>query len=472
MRKIRAVCALLCILFAAGVIGCVGRTEEIPPLQETGFEVPRPITSPVEFDATLYFVDESNGDLVGEEHSLTYGNGISKIQSALIALGSAPTGDGRISAVADGLRLNKVIPLDGVCNVYYIGEHAATEEEWLKLRTAAASTVFSVDSGLEAVNVYLNGKEPGYGGEALGTIRNSPKLSNILKSAFEFQSNATLYYADYSSGDAMLIASNYTLDISRGMKADDYVRLIFEALKSAPDGDTGLYAPIPQSVAFEKASVKRDANDEYVIELTLIDQGVKDIDHEIICSALTLSITGYIPNISGVRVYIRDGGVLESLPENGSYTTENFDSLIGRRIHLVYTEENESVMHKRTRPVYYALVDDYMHSLELLIGIISLSNSDFERFRPSDLRAIYISGSSAVVDWQYGFSDKLNSMLNSETVESERKIQLFIYSIINTLCEIPGVNLVWMTEAGDRMGSIGNLYLGNAFMKNPGLVSQ
>ena len=69
------------------------------------------------------------------------------------------------------------------------------------------------------------------------------------------------------------------------------------------------------------------------------------------------------------------------------------------------------------------------------------------------------------MDWQYGFSDKLNSMLNSETVESERKIQLFIYSIINTLCEIPGVNLVWMTEAGDRMGSIGNLYLGNAFMK-------
>ena len=89
----------------------------------------------------------------------------------------------------------------------------------------------------------------------------------------------------------MLIASNYTLDISRGMKADDYARLIFEALKSAPDGDTGLYAPIPQSVAFEKASVKRDANDEYVIELTLIDQGAKDIDHEIICSALTLSIT-------------------------------------------------------------------------------------------------------------------------------------------------------------------------------------
>lgn len=472
MRKIRAICALLCILFAAGVIGCRKRTEEIPPLQETSFEVPMPVASPVEFDATLYFVDESNGDLVGEEHSLAYGNGISKIESALMGLNSPPNGDGRISAVADGLSLNKVVLLDGVCNVYYIGEHAATEEEWLKLRAAAASTVFSVDSGLEAVNVYLNGKEPGYGGEALGTIRTPPKLSNILKSAYEFQSNSTLYYADYSSGDAMLIASSYTLETSRGMKAEDYARLIFEALKSAPDGSIGLYAPVPQSVTFEKASVKRDANDEYVIELTLIDQGINDIDPEIICSALTLSIAGYIPNISGVKVCIRDEGVPEYLPENGNYTTENFDSLIGCRITLVYTEENAPVMHRRTRSVYYAHADDYRHSLELLIGVVSLSNSDFERFRPSDLRAIYISGSCAVVDWQYGFSDKLNSMFNSESVESERKIQLFIYSIINTLCEIPGVNRVWMTEAGDRMGSIGNLYLGNAFIKNPGLVSQ
>ncbi len=270
----------------------------------------------------------------------------------------------------------------------------------------------------------------------------------------------------------MLIASNYTLDISREMKADDYARLIIDALKSAPNGDTGLYAPIPQSVAFEKASIKGIEGDEYIMELTLINQGSKDIDHEIICSALTLSIIGYIPNISGVKVYISDNGALESLPENGNYAAENFDGLIGHRIPLVYTEENASVMHRHTRSVYYTLADDYRHSLELLIGIISMSNSEFERFRPSDLRAIYISGSCAVVDWQYGFSDKLNSMLNSESVDSERKIQLFIYSVVNTLCEIPGVNRVWMTEAGDRMGNIGNLYLGNAFIKNPGLVSQ
>ncbi len=472
MRKIRAVCAMLCIFFVSGIIGCGRSAEEVPPLQETGFELPKPITSPIEFDATLYFVDENSGDLVGEKHSLTYGNGVSKIESALIGLASEPVEDGRITTVADAMELDKVVLLDGVCNVYYIGEYSVTEEEWLKLRTAAASTVFSADSRIEAVNVYLNGKEPGCGGEALGAIRNPPKLSNILKSAFEFQSNATLYYADYSSGDAMLIASNYTLDISREMKADDYARLIIDALKSAPNGDTGLYAPIPQSVAFEKASIKGIEGDEYIMELTLINQGSKDIDHEIICSALTLSIIGYIPNISGVKVYISDNGALESLPENGNYAAENFDGLIGHRIPLVYTEENASVMHRHTRSVYYTLADDYRHSLELLIGIISMSNSEFERFRPSDLRAIYISGSCAVVDWQYGFSDKLNSMLNSESVDSERKIQLFIYSVVNTLCEIPGVNRVWMTEAGDRMGNIGNLYLGNAFIKNPGLVSQ
>ncbi len=472
MRKISVFCVLLCILLAAGGIGCVRRAEEVPPLQETGFELPMPITAPVGFDVTLYFVDENSGDLVGEEHSLTYGNGVSKFESALNGLASEPTEDGRITIVADGMKLDRVILLDGVCNVYYIGEHTATEEEWLKLRAAVASTVFSVDSGIEAVNVYLNGKEPGCEGEALGAIKKPPKLSNILKSAFEFQSNATLYYADYSSGATMLIASNYTLDTSRRMKADDYARLIIEALKSDPNGNTGLYAPIPQSVAFEKASIKGIANDEYIMELTLINQGSKDIDYEIICSALTLSITGYIPNISGVRVYIRDNGALESLPENGSYTAENFDGLIGRRIRLVYTEDNASVMHKHTRSVHYTLADDYRRLLELLIGIISTSNSDFEILRPSDLRAIYISGGCAVVDWQYGLSDKLNSMLDSEAVDSERRIQLFIYSVVNTLCEIPGVNHVWMTEAGDRMGNIGNLYLGNAFIKNPGLVSQ
>ncbi len=168
MRKIRAVCAMLCIFFVSGIIGCGRSAEEVPPLQETGFELPKPITSPIEFDATLYFVDENSGDLVGEKHSLTYGNGVSKIESALIGLASEPVEDGRITTVADAMELDKVVLLDGVCNVYYIGEYSVTEEEWLKLRTAAASTVFSADSRIEAVNVYLNGKEQVVGAKHWG----------------------------------------------------------------------------------------------------------------------------------------------------------------------------------------------------------------------------------------------------------------------------------------------------------------
>ena len=47
---------------------------------------------------------------------------------------------------------------------------------------------------------------------------------------------------------------------------------------------------------------------------------------------------------------------------------------------------------------------------------------------------------------------------------------MFIYSVVNTLTELEGVSRVWMLEDGKKLGSVDEIYLGNALMRNPGIL--
>lgn len=55
-------------------------------------------------------------------------------------------------------------------------------------------------------------------------------------------------------------------------------------------------------------------------------------------------------------------------------------------------------------------------------------------------------------------------------VPADRREQLFIYSVVNALTEIQGIYRVWMLEDGNKLGTVGALYLGNALLRNPGIM--
>ncbi len=49
---------------------------------------------------------------------------------------------------------------------------------------------------------------------------------------------------------------------------------------------------------------------------------------------------------------------------------------------------------------------------------------------------------------------------------------LFVYSVIDTLTELPGIQWVWMLENGEKLGAVGDVYLGNALLRNPGILEE
>ena len=68
--------------------------------------------------------------------------------------------------------------------------------------------------------------------------------------------------------------------------------------------------------------------------------------------------------------------------------------------------------------------------------------------------------------------DTLEQLAKTERVYAPgaQPERLFIYGVVNTLTEMPGVNRVWMLENGQKLGMIGDMYLGNALLRNPGIL--
>ena len=76
------------------------------------------------------------------------------------------------------------------------------------------------------------------------------------------------------------------------------------------------------------------------------------------------------------------------------------------------------------------------------------------------------------MNWKAGFTEKLQALLEYADFEvpANRREQLFIYSVVNAITEIQGIHRVWMLEDGNKLGAVGELYLGNALLRNPGIM--
>ena len=93
-------------------------------------------------------------------------------------------------------------------------------------------------------------------------------------------------------------------------------------------------------------------------------------------------------------------------------------------------------------------------------------------FTADDIQSVYVIGDLAVLNWQRGFAEKLTALMEAEdfNLPKERRERLFIYSVVNAISEIPGIQRVWMLEDGKKLGAVKDIYLGNALMRNPGIM--
>ena len=511
---------VLALVLAMG--GCTSKGETVPPM-EVSQDMPPTLEEGVaregSFEAKLYFLSEDELRLVPETRQITYTGNISRAQAVIEALTQGPSSDVLRPCLSGNYTLERVELSSDACNVYLLSSSLPTFAEWLAARAAVAATIYDAE-GIGSVNLYLNGVEPGYGGRPLGALAPiSEQLGTyIANMEQEFRALAqqtgteagsyenrtvTLYFTDLEG--ELLIARNSTVNYDSSETRADVAGLLVSKLL---DGDASLEPVVPADLTFaeqpqsifsedflaqlQPQAQEQDAEEGDVphpvdpfyeqtrekYEKQIIALRFKEptyaYDEKILAGALTMTITGYLPNTEGVAIYMQqsDGTYRNLDPEGLYFTREDFSDMVGVNVYLPYPDAEGSVLHRVSRAVSsLRAYDPEVRLAELFKGPAD-PGVMYPLFTQEDVESVYVTGDLAVVNWRAGFTEKLQALLEYEDFEVpvERREQLFIYSVVNALTEIQGIYRVWMLEDGNKLGTVGEMYLGNALLRNPGIM--
>lgn len=324
------------ILIAAMLCGCTAEndyppalvlSDQMPPERGEG-------TNAAVFETDLYFLSQDEKSLKRQSRAVEYTTQKSRAEAAIEALISGPEADptGIRYSVPSLFQLNRVELCGDVCNVYFEGDvFIPLPSEWLGIRAAVAATVAAAEE-IDSVNVFLLESQMGYYGYSLGCMspleeglstylrtmeRTYPYLNaaesgvNIVEDTQYITQTAALYFANAEG--TLLSARNAEITYPEGSKKEEIAQQLVEMLRS---GDAeGILEPSlptdfrllkePNVIYSGKTEDGRDDTDSNcVIELVIAQPEAANYNEELMCGALTMTISGFIPNVSDVRICI------------------------------------------------------------------------------------------------------------------------------------------------------------------------
>lgn len=452
------------------------------------------------FIAKLYFVS-ADGALIEEERVIDLPASSSRVEAALNKLIGGPQSRSLQRSIPVDVELSRIELSNDACNVYLSGSSIPAGRAWLIARAAIAATVYAVE-GIGTVNVYYNEMEPGYQDRPLGAQAPIAVALDVYLSSIqqEFQNNeeteapsyesrtATLYYfADTTN--TLLLARNTSIRYEQKAGKGEIAALLIAKLLEGDSGEQSLEPVLPYDLTLLKTpevvvvtketlgtwpylNTRQNIMELYIAEP---DENIT-YDENMLCGAITLTLTGYIPNLDGVRITMerRDGHVVTlGGTADGILTRAMYADRIGYNVYLAYPDAEGTVLYRVRKAV--PCVDAYDPYVRLSAFLSGPADPGvmFPLFTSADIVDIYVVGETAVLNWKKGFSRKLRRLIAVDelsVIPVSRIETFFIYCVINTLTELPGVQRVWMLEDGEKLGTIGALYLGNALMRNPGMM--
>ncbi|OQB24175.1 MAG: Sporulation and spore germination [Firmicutes bacterium ADurb.Bin182] len=487
--KVKLIAVILAFIMLTGCASPFEYPAELPVSTTVPPGAPSEGEAVDEFKTELFFVSEDGRLLSPETRAVPRYEGQSRAAAALLELEKGPVSPSLTGSVPKGLSVERVeLSLDSA-NVYYSGRFPAHIKDWLVLRAAVAAVVFAAE-GINSVNVFFDSMEPGYAGRALGALspiegaldvyldnlRQEYEVLTESTEASSYESRmATLYFSDTTG--RMLLGNNRPLYYDRRADSVTIIQDLLRELITGPK--TGGLEPVlpaeltlaeepkieyvypPESGAF-------DDEGTYVIDLNFIAPS-SDFDERLAYGAIVLTLTGYLPQVKSVRISFtdEDGTVKKTVP-GGGFSRDGFSDLVGHPVTIAFPDPDGSALYRVSRAVAQKSVYDAGARLDELFKGPADPGVLYPVFSIDDVKDVYIAGDTAVIDWKEGFSGKLTELVKAEgSLPKERREQLFIFSVINTVTEIPGLSKVLMLENGRTPITEGRIYLGNPLLRNP-----
>lgn len=523
MRRIhtwkRPIAILLALVFCATLLcGCAAEMEIVQDLPLSADMAPKAMNDQEQmtsFAAELYFQSEGGRALQPERRTITHRRSQSRVYAAIEALCQGPTKENLYAVMPATLWLKDVLVSNGICIVSFEGDLLYRDARmFLTLRAAVAATATAADSNIKYVDIMINGRQPGYGSRPLGLLKPietslEAYIANVEQEyaagymidqsdnpgVFETR-EAALYFA--APAGHLLLADTRTLYYGRDTTLEVILETLVEELMKGPLGGDTCEPVLPADMMLEGAYfgasvpivIQQESKKETTAPLPPIGgeswiqmQPGKDVaqlhlsiansdfDPYFVSGALTLTVMNCIPTIQGVRIIINGNAMTDGLNSGRDYYVfSDFQHLLGRNVELIYPLSNGAGLTQIDHCLPQEGVGDPTTYLSALLDDESNVEMGFEGFSPDDVLEVYIAGDIAVVNWKAGFLEKLRAYIG-QSADADFRESLFVFSIVNTLTQLPDVTSVWMLENGHEIRqSARNIYLGGALWRNPGLI--
>ena len=509
-KKIKA---LLCLMLCITLGGC---TSGIPALQHEASVTLPPVSvswkaptgdnnQDIKQTVLLYVPDVTNTRLIAQTEQISHSAARHPAEETLRRLfafgGSAAALPLTGSA---SLQLSTVNPVEisGDTATVNLGASALTlPHEDLYVACQSIANTLCQWGDIKYVNVLVNSSQPGLDVaasvpagcftqnlsdtiDALSAYARSVSTSGAGR---RFSMAATLYYPTYSGKG--ILAETRTLNFaSRDKKV--LIETLLDALSAGAHTLKGVPAVPALAGYLNEAPAVQDlavtGGQHAVLRFrsafneALITAG---IPRSVMTASLVYTITTFVPGLNGVTIYIGDELVTAIVPTGiyeGAGETIAFDGGLMRRSGFsgfllthctLYFTGTDGKLCAVQRPIPYYQARSVRYLLNcLILGPQPYDSlSGLTRAMPDDLRDADLLG--VALDNGRVLLNLSQHLMNACAGYDEAQERRLIYSIVNTLTELPHVRTAAFFVAGTQVESLcGTLYLPGEFMRDMSLV--
>lgn len=495
----RILCGWMCIALLC-LSGCVSNTPV--EKESVGYALPEVRSGPEapvgdsqtdkSISAVLYIPDETATRLNAVVQTVTIESGKTKAEALVEALLNLITESG-FGSSSQQLRLTPVSnAVETSRDLVTVNLHTSMRlleaQEQFALRVAIINTLTELPE-LNYVNILVYGRDIGLDlAETIPTGVMARYPGNDIVSYWsrvdaermslegELERTVALYFISEDGG--------YMLGEVRNMIFTDrnpatFAKAILEEMAKGATRIDGVRTLAPPQDYYERDPVLLETDDGNYIELHF-HPGIEGYlsmrrsTFAMLLSSICYTLTGFIPKLEGIIVYV--GGelvtemeMMDGLPwvmQNGQITRESVPSLAADVCTVYYPLATGAGLYAVTRPIAQrqrtqpiALLRELMKPPE----DTRLARALPEAITDADIIGLQIHDDTALLNVTRAFARACAGMTEVE----ERNM---VYAIVNTLTEIEGVDRVRFFVDGTQSELAGHLFMGGEFLRHPGLV--
>lgn len=465
--------------------------------------------------SAVYFYNDQSKTLTAEIRSLFIGQDENPAKAAIELLLEGPfESSDLIGTAPEGMELSFIEYSRETANVYlrYSGSEMDPQQKYL-FEIAVANTVTDL---LEAkyVSIFYNGVYTGFSGEASeplikhtgsiseaynqatakyigvkdlelpeeenaegATTQDEPKTQEELDE--EINDGAehilepiqrdlmTVLY--FISEDGAFILPEVR-DIS--YTGDNFVETIVGELMAGPNDTVAMKSFLPQGLELLTPPVVEEDRVTLSFNKLPVADEYSDEDYQISYAALAYTLTGFMPNIKNVEITVA-GQPITDFHDTSKLTDgmqrDDYRGFIGSSAPLYLQDINSDLLIKVQRSMEQSKIWSPKHRLyEIIRGPLTASEWPpmLTGITVDDILSVKTYDDMVVVDLSQNFKDICNG-------KSARNEMILVYSMVNTLTAMDGINKVQFLVEGEQTDTLsGTLCISDPFLMNYGIIKK